>query len=378
MTESNDNNSMAQQQQLLIQQHQQQLFLMQQQQLHLQQQQQLQRQKQQQQKQQSQPSAQHQSPYSLLQQQQAISRFPSNIDAHLRAPGLRSLHFQGPAVSPSASQLPSAANLHHHPPQSQPARSSGLGVGVGRPGNPLEVEMAQKDAMMVCNPDFKRPFASVDDAVLRLLPYHVVSDYEAEEDDRILDSDTTGQIFSRIQQWDNNILAKIAEFTTTFEKQVLAFDIMTQKRAQGEFRSEERLMVEQALLQEEKQALLGIRVRAELESKETAGREAAEAKVQVATAQAEHARAEAQERAEMYARASMRVGSAALPEAGPGLDIVPEQGGNMDEIHQWGNAQREDEEPSEDFLNDENEPENGDTGTQGEWREAGKLDLNSR
>ncbi|KAG6510212.1 hypothetical protein ZIOFF_028221 [Zingiber officinale] len=211
-----------------------------------------------------------------------------------------------------------------------------------------------------------------------LLPYHVVSDYEAEEDDRILDSDTTGQIFSRIQQWDNNILAKIAEFATTFEKQVLAFDIMTQKRAQGEFRSEERLMIEQALLQEEKQALLGIRVRAELESKENAGREAAEAKVQVATAQVEHARAEAQERAEMYAHASMRVGSAALSEAGPGLDIVPEQGGNMDKIHQWGNAQREDEEPSEDFLNDENEPENRDTGTQGEWREAGKLDLNSR
>ncbi|XP_042373731.1 SWI/SNF chromatin-remodeling complex subunit SNF5-like [Zingiber officinale] len=384
---NNNNNSMAQQQQqqhqqLLMQQHQQQLFLMQQQQhqhqqqqFHLQQQQQLQ-QLQRQQQQQKQQSGQHQSPYSLLQQQQAISRFPSNIDAHLRAPGLRSLHFQGPAPPPSSSQPPSATNLHHHPPQAQPARPSGVGVGIGRPGNPLEVEMAQKDAMMVCNPDFKRPFASVEDAVLRLLPYHVVSDYEAEEDDRILDSDTTGQIYSRIQQWDNNILAKIAEFTTTFEKQVLAFNIMTRKRAQGEFRSEERLMIEQALLQEEKQALLGIR--AEIESREKAGREAAEAKMRMAMAQAEHARAEAQAHAEMYARAPMRASAAGLTESGSGHDIVPEQGGNMDEIHGWGNAQREDEEPSEDFLNDENEPENGDTDAQGEWREAGELDLNSR
>ncbi|WOL01735.1 SWI/SNF chromatin-remodeling complex subunit SNF5-like [Canna indica] len=390
MAESNNNSSitnssMAQQQQqqhqqqhhqqLLMQQHQQQLFLMQQQQLHFQQQQQLQRQQQPQQ--QSQPSAHHQSPYNLLQQQQAISRFPSNIDAHLRAPGLRSLHFQGPNPPPSSSssQPPPTSNPLHHPSQSQPARPPASGVG--RPGNPVEVEMAQKDAMMVCNPDFKRPFASVEDAVLRLLPYHVVSDYEAEEDDRILDNDTTGQIFSRLQQWDHNILSKIAEFTTTFEKQVLAFNIMSRKRALGEFRSEERLMIEQALLQEEKQALFEIR--AQIESREKAGRDAAEAKMRMAMVQAEQARVEAQAHVEMYARAPMRASAAAsLGEEGSGHDMGQEQGGNMDEIHGWGNAQREDEEPSEDFLNDENEPENGDNGAQGEWREAGGLDLNSR
>ncbi|CAD5185121.1 unnamed protein product [Musa acuminata subsp. malaccensis] len=357
MAEGNDNANGSMAQQLLFQQHRQQLFLMQQQQL----QQQLQRQQ---------------------QQQQAVSRFPSNIDAHLRDPSFRSLHFQAPtppaAAQPSSSQ-PLPSSVLHHPPQPQSARPAAVGVevGVGRPGNPVEVEMAQKDALMVCNPDFKCPFASVEDAVLRLLPYHVVSDYEAEEDDRILDGDTLGHIISRLQQWDQNILTKIAEFTTTFEKQVLAFNILSRKRAQGEFRSEERLMIEQALMQEEKQALLEIR--AEMESREKAGREPTEAKMRMAMAQAEHARAEAQVHAEMYAHAPMRVSTAtSLGDEGSGHDMGQEQGGNMDEIHGWGSAQREDEEPSQDFLNDENGTENVVTRAQGEWREAGELDLNSR
>src|SRR5262249_52037875 len=109
-------------------------------------------------------------------------------------------------------------------------------------------------------------------SLCRLLPYHVIADYEAEEDDRILDSDTTGQMLSRSQQWDHNIAAKVAEFTSTFEKQALAFNIITRKRALGEFRSEERLMIEQALFQEEKRAMLELK--AELESREKAGREA--------------------------------------------------------------------------------------------------------
>ena len=93
----------------------------------------------------------------------------------------------------------------------------------------------------------------------RLLPYHVVADYEVEADDRILDSDTTGQMPSRFQQRDHNIAVKVAEFTATFEKQALAFNITSRKRAMGEFRSKERLMVEQALLQEEKKAMFDLR-----------------------------------------------------------------------------------------------------------------------
>nr|AFK40817.1 unknown [Lotus japonicus] len=238
-----------------------------------------------------------------------------------------------------------------------------------RPGNPMELQMAYQDAWRVCHPDFKRPFSSLEDACERLLPYHVVADYEAEEDDRILDSDTTGQVLSRSQQWDNNIAAKIAEFTATFEKQALAFNIISQKRNLGEFRSEERLMIEQALLQEEKRALM-------------AGREAHEAKLRMAAMyQAEQARAESHSHAEMMSRAPIR--GSALGSQGSG-DMMghdmgeQDQGGHPgDMMNGWGNnAHREEKEPSEDFLNDE--AENGDTGTQDGWREVGEFDLNAR
>ncbi|CAK9170495.1 unnamed protein product [Ilex paraguariensis] len=86
------------------------------------------------------------------------------------------------------------------------------------------------------------------------------------------DSDMTGQMLSRSQQWDHNIAAKVAEFTATFEKEVLALNIISRKRDLGEFRSEERLIIEQALLQEERRAL--IEVWAEIGSRQKACREA--------------------------------------------------------------------------------------------------------
>ncbi|KAF5193616.1 mediator of RNA polymerase II transcription subunit-like protein [Thalictrum thalictroides] len=241
--------------------------------------------------------------------------------------------------------------------------------------------MAYQDAWRVCHPDMKRPFSSLEDACERLLPYHVVADYEAEEDDRVLDSDTTGQMPSRTQQWDLNLAAKVGDFTTMFEKQIHLFNIISRKRTTGEYRTEERLMIEQALLQEEKQMLLDLR--AEMESREKANRDAAEAKIRMQQMlQAEHARAEAQTHAEMLARAPMRGNAIGfqVDESSVGHDMGrQEHGVNMDEmIHGWGNANREEEEPSEDFLNDENEPENEETGMQDEWREAGEFDLNTR
>ncbi len=202
----------------------------------------------------------------------------------------------------------------------------------------------------------------------------MVADYEAEEDDRILDSDTTGQMPSRSQQWDHNISAKVAEFTATFEKQALAFNIISRKRTLGEFRSEERLMIEQALLQEEKRAALEIR--AEIESREKAGREAHEAKLRMAAmVQAEQARAESLARGPIRASALGSQGN----DVAIGHDMgEQEQVGNPDEmINGWGNnTQRDDKEPSEDFLNDE-ETENGETAQDG-WREVGEFDLNTR
>ncbi|OIW20483.1 hypothetical protein TanjilG_11886 [Lupinus angustifolius] len=283
------------------------------------------------------------------QQASAISRFPSNIDAHLRP--MRSMNLQ-----PNQNQN-SNPNPNPNPVQVNQQQK----VNRPGPGSQMELQMAYQDAWRVCHPDFKRPFSSLEDACDRLLPYHVVADYEAEEDDRMLDSDTTGQMLSRSQLWDNNIAAKIAEFTATFEKQALAFNIITRKRAMGEFRSEERLMIEQALLQEEKRAMLELRA---------------------AMVQAEQARADSQSHAEMMmARAPLR--GSALGSQGSD-DIVhdmgeQDHGGNHTEmINGWGkNSQKDEKEPSDDFLNDE-ETENGETSTQDGWREAGEFDLNAR
>ncbi|XP_048141389.1 mediator of RNA polymerase II transcription subunit 15-like isoform X2 [Rhodamnia argentea] len=250
-----------------------------------------------------------------------------------------------------------------------------------RPGNQVELQMAYQDAWRVCHPDFKRPFSSLEDACERLLPYHVIADYEAEEDDRILDSDTTGQMPSRSQQWDHNIAAKVAEFTSTFEKQALAFNIITRKRAFGEFRSEERLMIEQFLFQEEKRAMLELR--AEIESREKAGREAHEAQLRMAAmAQAEQARVGSQAHVDMMARGPIRANA-----RGSQDNDIPmnhdleeqEKGVNPDDMmNGWANnGQKDDKEPSEDFLNDE-ETENGETGVQSDWREVGEFDLNAR
>uniref|UniRef100_A0ACD5TBS2 Uncharacterized protein n=1 Tax=Avena sativa TaxID=4498 RepID=A0ACD5TBS2_AVESA len=294
--------------------------------------------------------------------QQAMSRFPSNIDAHLRPLGPHRFQ-QLPPSQPQPQPQPHSQGPSQPSPQQQQQQQAAQARG-----RSPEMEMALQDAMRVCNPDIKTPFQSLEDAVSRLLPYHVVADYEAEEDDRILDSDATGQIPSRLQQWDHNILVKIAEFTTTFEKQVLAYNIMTKKRAIGEFRSEERLMLEQALLQEEKQATMELR--AEIESREKAGREA-----KMRMAMAEHARVEAQAHSEMIGQGPLRANAAASQgDDGPSHDMAQEHGEDG-----WENAERDDDDdPSEDFLNDDNEPENGNSAMQEDWRRSGEFDLNSR
>lgn len=213
----------------------------------------------------------------------------------------------------------------------------------------------------------------------RLLPYHVVADYEAEEDDKILDSATTGPILSRSQQWDHNIAAKVAEFTATFEKQVLAFNIISRKRGLGEFRTEEKLMMEQLLLQEEKRALFELR--AEMDSRQKASRETQEANMRMAAMVHEQARAESQAHAEMMARAPIRasaLGSRGSNRIGPDIG-EQEQDFQQDEmLNGWGtNAQKDDKEPSEDFLNDD-ETDNGEATLQSGWSEGGELDLNAR
>lgn len=316
------------------------------------------------------------------QQQDAMARFPSNIDAHLRP---QPFHHRQQSLSQiqhpnpnqqipnpsSALQIPIQQNPSASPLQQQQQQQPKVNRQVQASTN-AELQMAYQDAWRVCHPDFKRPFSSIEDACERLFAYHVVADYEAEEDDKILDSDTTGQILSRSQQWDHNIAAKVAEFTATFEKQVLAFNIISRKREQGEFRTEEKLQIEQMLAQEERRAYLELR--AEMEARNKAGRESHDANMQMAAmVQAEQARAESHARAEMMmmSRAPIRGGHMMMGHDGS------EEVKDDEMMNGWGdNAQRDEREPSDDFLNDE-ETDNGD-GIQSDWRGGGELDLNMR
>ncbi|KAK1361106.1 GLTSCR1 domain-containing protein [Heracleum sosnowskyi] len=354
---------LAQQQQLMLQQHHH--HLQQQQQQHQLQQHQHQHQQmlllQQQIQLQQQKQHQQQASLSRLesfrrpppQQQQPQQLIPSiNPNPNLNHP-LISNHLQNP--NPNLS------------PNPNPNPSSSAVPKVMR--NPAELQMAYQDLRKVCNPDYKTPFSSLEDACERLLPYHVVADYEAEEDDRILHSDNTGQMLSRAQQWDNNIAAKVAEFAETFRKQVFAFNIINHKGALGEFRMEERLLIERLLMGEESQSL--VELREELQSRQNAGHEANLR--MVAMVEAEQARAESQAHAEMMARGPIRPN--ALGFQGSNIQIgqnIANQGVNPEEmINEWGNnAQRDENEPTEDFLYDE-ETENGDAG-------KGEFDLNTR
>jgi hypothetical protein len=102
--------------------------------------------------------------------QQAMSRFPSNIDAHLRPLG--PLRFQQPqqpqpSHSQGPSQSPSQATQQASPQQQQQAAAAAAAQAQAARVRSPEMEMALQDAMRVCNPDVKTPFQSIEDAVNR-------------------------------------------------------------------------------------------------------------------------------------------------------------------------------------------------------------------
>ncbi|KAI5077535.1 hypothetical protein GOP47_0007359 [Adiantum capillus-veneris] len=132
---------------------------------------------------------------------------------------------------------------------------------------PLDVDIARQDALRACNPDIDRPFASLEDACNRLLPFHVLADYDADDvNDKFLDS--TGRVLSRSQLWNESLTAKIHEFKATFQKQIDVFNALSKKRTDGEMRAEEGLMIEQFLFQDEKQKVLEMKVEMERERAE--------------------------------------------------------------------------------------------------------------
>lgn len=93
------------------------------------------------------------------QQSSAISRFPSNIDAHLRP--IRPLNLQqNPNPNPNPNPI---LNLHHNPNSNHLPQQQHQKI-IRPPGNQIELQMAYQDAWRVCHPDFKRPFSSLEDA----------------------------------------------------------------------------------------------------------------------------------------------------------------------------------------------------------------------
>lgn len=90
------------------------------------------------------------------QQASAISRFPSNIDAHLRP--IRPLNLQQ-NLNPNP-----ILNLHPNLPNPNSNQQQQHQKIIRPPGNQMELQMAYQDAWRVCHPDFKRPFSSLEDA----------------------------------------------------------------------------------------------------------------------------------------------------------------------------------------------------------------------
>lgn len=135
----------------------------------------------------------------LLQRQKQhesmMSRFPSNIDAHLR-PQQHLMHrSQSPISSPTPNpnpnsnpqvplpysnhQNPNATTANVNPTATTPNNNNGSSSSNLNPqqqqqqqqkasrGNPVELQMAYQDAWRVCHPDFRRPFSSLEDACER-------------------------------------------------------------------------------------------------------------------------------------------------------------------------------------------------------------------
>ncbi|KAF8074309.1 hypothetical protein N665_1115s0025 [Sinapis alba] len=307
-----------------------------------------------------------------LQRQQAAmsSGFPSNTtNSHLAPSGFiqnRPVNppFHNAILNPNVQQQqqrPTTMMMTQPPPQQQQEKKA------TRPLNQMELQFAYQDAWRVCHPDFKRPFTSLEDACERLLPYHVVADYEAEEDDIILHSDTTtSQALSRSQQWDDNIAAKVGEFTETFEKQVQAFNTITQKRRDGELRSEERWIVEQLLLMEEKIACTELKSELDREMK------AHEARLRMAAlAQAGQVMGHNPLRGNAFGnygeQQQQQQGRYMHPD-----EMMMRMRGWMNSNNNSTNSQREEREPLENFLNYE------ETGQRENWRGNGEFDLNIR
>lgn len=123
------------------------------------------------------------------------------------------------------------------------------------------------------------------DLMVRLLPYHVFADLELEEDEGIEIDATVMTQKSSAQESEDKLNAQMEHLLAEFEKQVLAFNVMTRQRAEGTSRAEEQVMLEVALLNDERQQTERVRA-AIAQQNQQEQQEAARARLAIAQAQA--------------------------------------------------------------------------------------------
>ncbi|KAF0924961.1 hypothetical protein E2562_015028 [Oryza meyeriana var. granulata] len=125
-------------------------------------------------------------------------------------------------------------------------------------------QIAHEDALKACNPDLKTPFASVEDAISRLLPYHVFAEYE--EDEIYVEDQPPLKNKSSVEEWDDSQEAEATSMAEELEKQVLIFNVAVRNAAATH--TEERLKLENLLLADEQR--MSERVRAVVRQRQVA------------------------------------------------------------------------------------------------------------
>lgn len=98
----------------------------------------------------------------------------------------------------------------------------------------------------------------------RLLPYHVVAEYDLEELEVSPSESRSGSttlLISRAQSWNDTLKAKTAEYMGALDKHINTYNNILKRRADGEMRGEERLLVEKYLLVDERQKLADARAK---------------------------------------------------------------------------------------------------------------------
>ncbi|BDA41809.1 hypothetical protein COCOBI_02-6030 [Coccomyxa sp. Obi] len=127
-------------------------------------------------------------------------------------------------------------------------------------------EYINEDIVRLLNPDCNRPFASFEDAVDRLLPFHMLAAEETEKADfeeaKTLSSG--GLLLSRHEAWQQVCLQKSMQYAEQLNTLGLKLkDIMEQRNKPGYPRPEEEIYLSKLSAEADKQVSAGIRAEAQ-------------------------------------------------------------------------------------------------------------------